>query len=72
MDYMVHGILQARILEWVAFPFSRELPNTGIEHRFPALQVDYLPVFLKRMVERERVKESDRNRKKISEPLAEG
>ena len=22
-DYMVHGILQARILEWVAFPFSR-------------------------------------------------
>ena len=23
MDYTVHGILQARILEWVAFPFSR-------------------------------------------------
>ena len=23
MDYMVHGILKARILEWVAFPFSR-------------------------------------------------
>ena len=23
MDYMVHGILQARILEWEAFPFSR-------------------------------------------------
>ena len=22
-DYAVHGILQARILEWVAFPFSR-------------------------------------------------
>ena len=22
MDYTVHGILQARILEWVAFPFS--------------------------------------------------
>ena len=22
-DYTVHGILQARILEWVAFPFSR-------------------------------------------------
>ena len=22
-DYRVHGILQARILEWVAFPFSR-------------------------------------------------
>ena len=23
MDYTVHGILQARILEWIAFPFSR-------------------------------------------------
>ena len=24
MDYIVHGILQARILEWVTFPFSRK------------------------------------------------
>ena len=24
MNYTAHGILQARILEWVAFPFSRE------------------------------------------------
>ena len=23
MDYRAHGILQARILEWVNFPFSR-------------------------------------------------
>ena len=23
MEYTVHGILQARILEWVAFPFFR-------------------------------------------------
>ena len=23
IDYRIHGILQARILEWVAFPFSR-------------------------------------------------
>ena len=23
LDYSVHGILQARILEWAAFPFSR-------------------------------------------------
>ena len=23
MDYTVHGILQARILQWVAVPFSR-------------------------------------------------
>ena len=43
MDYIVHGILQARILEWVAFPFSRDLPNPGIKPRSPALQVDSLP-----------------------------
>ena len=24
MDYIIYGILEARILEWVAFPFSRE------------------------------------------------
>ena len=28
MDYMVHGILQARMLEWVAFPFSRRSSQT--------------------------------------------
>ena len=27
MDYTAHGILQARILEWVAFPFSRGRRN---------------------------------------------
>ena len=27
MDYTIHGILQARILEWVAFPLSRESPQ---------------------------------------------
>ena len=39
----VHGILQARILKWVAFPFSREFPNPGIKPRSPTLQVDSLP-----------------------------
>ena len=35
----VHGILQSRILDWVAIPFSREdLPNPGTEHGSPALQ----------------------------------
>ena len=34
------GILQAIILEWVAIPFSRDLPNPGTESRSPALQVD--------------------------------
>ena len=43
MDCTVHGILQARILEWVDFPFSRDLPNPGIEPRSPALQADRSP-----------------------------
>ena len=29
--YMVHGILQSRILEWVAFPFSRGLDRGGVK-----------------------------------------
>ena len=33
----VHGILQARILEWVAMPYP------GIEPGSPALQADSLP-----------------------------
>ena len=41
MNYTVHGILQARILEWVFF--SGDLPNAGIEPRPPTLQVDSLP-----------------------------
>ena len=28
MDYTVYGILQARILEWVAFPFSRRFAQS--------------------------------------------
>ena len=32
----VYGISQARILEWVAISFSRDLPNPGIEPRSPA------------------------------------
>ena len=43
MDYTVHGILQARLLEWVAFPFSRWSSNPGIEPRSLKLQVDSLP-----------------------------
>ena len=38
------GILQARIMEWVAMPFPLgDLPNPGIEPRSPALQADSLP-----------------------------
>ena len=38
MDYTAHGILQARILEWVAFLFSRGSSTPGIKPRSPALQ----------------------------------
>ena len=43
IDYTVHEIFQARLLEWVAFPFSKDLPNPGIEPRSPILQADSLP-----------------------------
>ena len=39
----VHGIFQARVLEWGAISFSRDLTNPGIEARSPALQADSLP-----------------------------
>ena len=38
MCYTIHGILQARILEWVAVPFSRG----SSQPRSPALQADSL------------------------------
>ena len=39
----VHGILQARILEWLPFPSPGDLPNPGIKPGSPALQIDALP-----------------------------
>ena len=33
----IHGISQARILEWVAISFSRDLPDLGMEPESPAL-----------------------------------
>ena len=43
MDCTVHGILQARILEWVALPFSGDLPIPGIKPKSPTLQANSLP-----------------------------
>ena len=43
----IHGSLQARILEWVATPFSGDLPDPGIgpvSPTAPALQADSLPL----------------------------
>ena len=39
----IPGISQARILEWIAIPFSRDLPDPGIKSRSPSLQADSLP-----------------------------
>ena len=39
----VHGILQAGILEWVAFPSPGDLPDPGIKPQSPALQAESLP-----------------------------
>ena len=39
----LHGILQARILEWYPFPSPGDLPNPEIKPMSPALQVDSLP-----------------------------
>ena len=38
--YSIHGILQARILEWIAISF---LPDPEIEPMSPALQAGSLP-----------------------------
>ena len=43
----VHGFLQARILEWVAMPSSRDLPDPGIElasHISPALASGFFTI----------------------------
>ena len=36
-DYTVHGILQARILEWVAFPFSSGPHSVRPLHHDPSV-----------------------------------
>ena len=38
----IHGILQGRILEWVAIPFSRGSSQPGMEPGSPAMQEDSL------------------------------
>ena len=43
----VHGIFQARILEWVTLSYSRDLPNAGIQPTSlvsPASKVNSLPL----------------------------
>ena len=40
--FYVHGILQERILEWVAISFPGNLPYPGMETESLAFQADYL------------------------------
>ena len=46
--WSVHGILQTRILEWVAIHFSRGSSRLRDQSRSPALQADSLPSELPR------------------------
>ena len=43
MDYTIYRNLQARILEWVAFPFSRGSSQPWDQPRSPTLQAGSLP-----------------------------
>ena len=43
MDSIVHGILQARILEWVAFPFSRGSSQLRNRNQVSLIAGDSLP-----------------------------
>ena len=42
LGFSVYGILQARLLQWVAISFSGDLPDPGIKSGSPALQADSL------------------------------
>ena len=42
MDYTVHGIIQARILELLVFPFSMGSSNPEMEPKSPKSQLDSL------------------------------
>ena len=43
IDYTVHGILQVRILQWVAFPFSRGSSQPRDRTHFPHISGRFLP-----------------------------
>ena len=42
LGFSIHGILQARILEWIAISSPGDLPDPGIKPRSPALGADAL------------------------------
>ena len=63
MYYRVHGILQARILDWVAFPFSR-----GSSHSRDTTQVSHIAgVFFTSWATREALTEAEDIKKRWQE-----
>ena len=50
--FSVHGIFQARVLEWVVISFSRDLPDPGIKPGSPALQADAFTLWATREAHR--------------------
>ena len=48
--YQLNDQGSPRLLEWVAYPFSGELPNPGIEPRSPALQFNFHSCIVGRLV----------------------
>ena len=63
MYYRVHGILQARILDWVAFPFSR-----GSSHSRDITQVSHIAgVFFTSWATREALTEAEDIKKRWQE-----
>ena len=58
--FSVHGNSPARILEWVAIPFLRDLPDPGIKPRSPSLHVNSLrpepPVTMKGIYQRAKIR----------------
>ena len=52
----LHGILQARILEWVAISFPRDCPDPGIKPGSPALQADALTSELEAFIDQKEKK----------------
>ena len=50
-DYTVHGILQARILEWVAFPFSRRSSQSRDQTQVSHIAGGFFTSWTKRKVQ---------------------
>ena len=52
MDYTVHGILQERILEWVAYPFSRGFSQPRNQTRVSCIAGRFLTSWATREVQK--------------------